>query len=574
MKKMRVLSALLAVVMFMPLMAGCAGGEPMPPIKLLAGDREVDKKYSMGIQEILRNNLGVEIIIENVDISTLLQKMRQGDFSMVLSGWWGDYNDPSTFLDLWTTNSPYNDVKWSNARYDELVKKAHESGDQLERMKAMQEAEKILLNELPIVPLYWPQRTYVEQDYVKGILTSVMGPAIDLKRAYTQGRPGGDDPQHLNLNLTDEPPDLFSCTTTDGVSFIILNAVMEGLVRRAPDGTYPQGSGLAESWTVSQDGTHYEFKIKPTAKWSDGTPVTAQDFEYAWKTALDPRTASQYNYMLFWIKGAEELASIELPDKDNDPEGYKAAVDKIEEAKKNVGVKAVDDHTLVVDLKARTPWFISLLAFPTYFPVKQSFYEKWGENYGTEKDKLLYCGPFVIDKWVHDSEIVLKRNPEYWDKDNVTLQFVHFDMIKDINTPVTMFDAQQLDIIGIPGGIPGEFVSKYVEAGKLRQMQDVACSYLELNLNDPLFKNAKIRKAISLAFDRKLFCDNVLRNFSVPATSLTPPSIQGEDATVSFAQKYIGKVLNETAEKEEAVKLFKQGLKELGYAYKPVTSGK
>ncbi|MBE3519612.1 MAG: hypothetical protein IMW97_04840 [Firmicutes bacterium] len=570
MKKLKVLAALMAVAMLTPLVAGCAGGQPMPPIKLLAGDTEAAKRYSMGIQEILRNNLGIEIQIENVDFNTRLQKMRNGEFSMCLAGWLGDYNDPSTFLDLWKTDSPYNDVKWSNKRYDELMNKARESSDPIERMKAMQEAEKILLEELPIVPLYWPQRNYVEQNYVKGVLRSVIGPEIDLKWAYTEGRPGGDDPQHLNLNLGENPPDLFSCTTTDVVSFDVLNHVMEGLVRLTPDGTYAQGSGLAESWTESEDGTHFEFKIKANAKWSDGSPVTAHDFEYAWKTALDPRTASQYNYMLFWIKGAEELANIQVPDKETDPQGYEAAIAKIEEAKKNLGVKAVDDRTLVVDLKNRTPWFISLLAFPTYFPVKESAHKKWGEEYATDKNKMLYCGPFVIDKWVPDSEMVLKKNPYYWDKDNVKLEYIHFDMIKDINTPVTMFDAQQLDTMGVPG----DFIPKYLEAGMLKQMPDATCWYLELNLKDPLFQNAKIRKAISLAFDRKTFCDNVLRNYSKPATSFTPPTIQGENATVSFAEKYIGKVLNETANKEEAVKLFKQGLKELGYKYEPVKTGK
>ena len=234
-----------------------------------------------------------------------------------------------SFLDLWVTDGPYNDVGWSNARYDELIAQAKKSTDQQERMELMAEAEKILLDEAPIIPVYWRQRNYAEHPWVKGIVRTAFMPSNEWKWAYTEGRPDGDNV--LNLNLGEEPPDLQSVTCTDTGSLDVLNAVLEGLVRMNPDGAYEQGSGLAESWTISEDGLVYEFTIKDGLKWSNGEPLTAHDFEYAWKTAVDPRTASQYNYMLFFVKGAEAVANVEIPDVNEDPDGNAAALKELQE---------------------------------------------------------------------------------------------------------------------------------------------------------------------------------------------------------------------------------------------------
>jgi len=201
-------------------------------------------------------------------------------------------------------------------------------------MEALAKAEKILLDEAPIIPVYWRQRNYAEHPWVKGIIRSAVFPANEWKWAYTEGRPGGDNV--LNLNLGEEPPDLQSITCTDAVSMDILNATLEGLVRMNANGEYEQGSGLAESWTISDDGLVYTFELKEGLKWSNGEPLTAHDFEYAWKKVVDPRTASQYNYMMFFVKGAEAVANVEIPDKESDPEGYEQAMAELQEAMDNM----------------------------------------------------------------------------------------------------------------------------------------------------------------------------------------------------------------------------------------------
>ncbi len=549
------------ILLLASMLAGCGPKEAMPAIRFLSGDSEAAKKYAQGLQEIFRKNLGLELTLENVDFKTRLQKMRDKDFDLVFAGWGADYNDPMSFLDLWITDGPYNDIGWSNKEYDSLIAKAKASTDNQERMDLMAKAEKILCDEAAIIPVYWPQRNFAEHPWVKGIVRTAFVPGNEWKWAYTEGRAAGEN--KLNLNLGEEPPDLQSVTCTDTVSFDVLNACLEGLARMNPDGEYEQGSGLAESWTISDDGLIYTFTIKDGQKWSDGTPLTAHDFEYAWKTAVDPRTASQYNFMLFFIKGAEDAANVELPDPEEDPEGYKAALDELKEALDNMGVKATDDKTLVVTLESPSAFFISLTAFTTFYPLNQKAHEKWGEGYATEINKMLFCGPFVIDEWKHQSKMVLKRNPKYWDAANVKLESIHFDMIKDFNTPVTMYEANELDAMGVPGDFITKFQSERPD--EFKQLPDAAAFYLECNLEHPVLKDATFRKALSLAMNRKEYCDNVLRNFSAPAYCLTPPSIQGAEAGEVYAEKYLKDYLPTTGNAAEAQKLMKEALKALGY---------
>ena len=460
-------------------------------------------------------------------------------------------------------------MKWSNKTYDDLIKKANTEKDPVQRMKTMAEAEKVLLTESPIVPLYWPTSNFAEHPWVKGILRATTGADIEWKWAYTEGRPGGDGV--LNLNLGEEPPDMQSITSTDVVSFELLNATCEGLTRRTPDGTYPQGSGLAKSWTVSPDGTVYTFTLKDDIKWSNGDPVTAMDFEYAWKKVVDPREASQYNYMLFFIKGAEEVANIALPDKDKEPDKYAEAIKQIEDGLKNMGVVAKDAKTLEVTLTSPNAFFLSLCAFPTYFPVNQKYRESLGDKYATEASNMLYCGPFIMTEWSHGSKIVLKKNPNYWDAASVKLNQINFDMIKDINTPIIMYEANQLDTVGVPG----DFIEKFKKdhPSELKQMAQATCWYLELNPKHPAFANSKFRRAISLGFDRQSFVDNVLKNFSQPATAYTPPSIHGIGTEV-FIDKYVDQSARVPAKADltAAEKLLKEACKELGYGVpKPPT---
>jgi oligopeptide transport system substrate-binding protein len=360
------------------------------------------------------------------------------------------------------------------------------------------------------------------------------------------------EPQTLALNLGTEPPQLDSALSTDSASFSTLQQVQEGLVRLDAEGKAAKGSGAAADWTISDDGLTYTFTLKDGLKWSDGQPLTAKDFEYAWFRALDPKTASQYNFMLFYIKGAKAWAELDT----------KAAdfATKYEELKKNVALKAVDDKTLTLTLEKPTAYFLALTAFPTFFPQRKDVVEKFGDKYAAEADTMVYSGPFVIKTWTHENEIVLAKNPNYWDAKSVKLEEVRLLMIKDVNTQLNMFEANQLDSAGLDGNSLPQYEGKpgFYKAARPRTW------YLEFNsaaAGKPYLANVNIRKAFSLALDREAFVNGVLRDGSVAADGLVPNTISLGDG---MYRALAGSMISTKADVAKAQEYYKKGLAELG----------
>ncbi len=388
------------------------------------------------------------------------------------------------------------------------------------------------------------------------LLVVVMAFGIIAAGCSKPGSSSGTTPKApvvLRWNLGEEPPSLDSVLTTDTVSFEVLNATQEGLARQQEGKPIQKGSGLAKDWTVSPDGLTYTFTLRD-AKWSDGQPIKAGDFEYAWKRALNPKTAAEYSYQLMYLKGAEALAGIDIKAADADT--------KIEAAMKDVGVKATDDKTLVVTLAAPTPYFTGLLSFITYMPQRKDVVEKYGDKFASEVDKMVFSGPFTIKEWTHESKMVLEKNANYWDKDTVKVDRMDLVMIKDINTPVNMYEAGELDFIGVPP----EFLAQYKSKGVVKTRADAVTWYLQFNTRDAVFKNVNIRKAFSLALDRQEVVDKVLANGSVVATADTPPTINGAG---TYRPNLVGDILKPTADPEAAKAALAAGLKELGLAKLP-----
>lgn len=361
------------------------------------------------------------------------------------------------------------------------------------------------------------------------------------------------EPQVMTFNIGEEPPQLDSAISTDAVSFDVLRQVMEGLIRKGEGGKIEKGSGIAEDWTISDDGLVYTFKLKKGTKWSDGKEVTAKDFAYAWFRALDPKTASQYNYQLFHIVGAEAWSLLDTKASDFET--------KYADLKSKVAIETPDDYTLKVTLANPSPFFLGLMDFPTFLPQRQDIVEKFGEKYAAEAENMVFNGPFIIKSWQHEAEIILEKNPNYWDADKVKLTQVNFKMIKDSNTAINMFEANQLDSVGLPG----QYIAQYKDKPGYRQIADTVAWYLEFNMHNSekkaYLQNKNIRKAISLAIDRQQFADAVLRNGSKPATALVPDTI---NINGSSYRQQAGSFLSATADVAAAQAALAQGLKELG----------
>ncbi|MGF9966463.1 peptide ABC transporter substrate-binding protein [Bacillus rhizoplanae] len=310
--------------------------------------------------------------------------------------------------------------------------------------------------------------------------------------------------QILNIVESGEISTLDSSIASDGLSFGALNNVMEGLYMPGLEGKPVPGA--AESHTLSKDGLTYTFKLRDT-KWSNGDPVTAHDFVYAWKRAVNPETASEYAQILFDIKNAKKVNKKELP------------LDEL-------GVKALDNKTLEVQLEHPVPYFLGLMGFATFYPLNQKFVESQGKNFGLEAKNAIYNGPFVLSEWKHEQGYKMTKNPNYWDNKNVKLEEINAHIVKDISTAVNLFEAKQVD----RATINAEFVDKYKDSDSLKKLARPTTVFLRFNQKNQVLANKNARKAISLAFDKKGVANTILNNGSIPANALIPQGfVKGPD---------------------------------------------
>lgn len=344
--------------------------------------------------------------------------------------------------------------------------------------------------------------------------------------------------QVLNLNVSDEIPSMDSAISTDELSFNALINTNEGLYRFGLDGK-SRDEGVAIDHELSDDGTVYTFNLRDDAKWSNGDPVTANDFEYAWKRVLDPKTASQYAYIMADIKGADEAAT------------GKGSLD-------DVGVKAIDATTLEVTLKHAAPYFADLMTFPTFFPQNQKFVEAQGEKYALEADTNLYNGPFVMTEWVHGTSYQLKKNDQYWDAKSVKLDTVNNQVVKDSATDVNLYKTGKADIVPLTSEHIDAFKDK---ADEFLTVEEPSTFFLRMNQTNKDLANVNIRRAIALSIDKDGIVDEILNNGTTVANYFVPKNFTSSPSGTDFRE------LNgdfNAVDKEEAKKYWEQGLKELG----------
>ena len=357
-----------------------------------------------------------------------------------------------------------------------------------------------------------------------------------------------DAEQFYNTYLSAEPTTLDISRSSDTYGGSILQAISEPLTHIADvDGEYKTVPGAAKEWSVSDDGLVWTFKLNES-KWRDGSAVTANDFVYAYRRLADPNTAAPLGYMFECIKG------------------YKA-VQSGEAAPDTIGVKAVDDLTLEITLEAPTPHFMSLTSLRFAAPLNQSCVEANGEAYGSEPDKLEGNGPFYIESWTHNSEIVLKKNPNYWDAENVAFETVTYRIIGDENTAYNEFEIGGLDYVSTG---KKEWVDRFDQKeGTYRVTYPLATeSFIFFNQNDELFANANIRKAFALGLDLNDINDVVFTGLRVPATGWVASAIAVGETNY---REQAGNMYDELAKAGEAKDLLLKGMEELGLGSDPST---
>ena len=349
--------------------------------------------------------------------------------------------------------------------------------------------------------------------------------------------------QVLNMPLGEEPDSLDIAKSSDAYSAAVVEQVVEALTAIEVDENNEKviKPAMAESWQTSDDQLEWTFKIRD-AQWSDGVEVTAHDFAYGMTRIINPETASPISTNLKFIKNAQAVIDGEID---------------ISE----VGIEALDDKTLKISLEYPSPYFLELAAGRTMQPVRKDIVELYGTSYGTEGDKIAFCGPFVIDEWVHNSKVTLSKNETYWDRDSVKLETVNMKIIGEAN-------ARMGELMN--GGLDYSQVSSPEWIEKLDQEDNYIkrttflprTSYLFFNQEIELFSNAKVRAAFNIALDREEIQHSLLQDIHKAAYGwIAPPIDIDGDNFRTAAGDPIKEMMDENPSPKD---LLIEGLKELG----------
>jgi oligopeptide transport system substrate-binding protein len=310
--------------------------------------------------------------------------------------------------------------------------------------------------------------------------------------------------QRIRIMLKSEPPTLNSLLATDNISGLVLTHLMEGLLQ------YNERSelapGVAERWQLRADGA--TFWLRRDARWSDGKPVTAHDFVFAWQQVVAPATASRYAFIMAPIKNALRINGGELP-----PEA--------------LGVRAPDAYRLEVEFERPCPYFLGLTAFASYFPLREDFFRQRGAHYAADVEDLLFNGPFVLSRWQHGAHLTLTKNPQYWRREQIRLQEIDIPFVSgDATAGFNLFQERsialtQLDAETLPDAIARGLSIKLFNTG--------AVYFLEFNFRAPhVTANLHLRRAIQAIFSPTQFVNKVVGlPGNLPGHSLFPRTVKG-----------------------------------------------
>ena len=310
-------------------------------------------------------------------------------------------------------------------------------------------------------------------------------------------------------------------TAVDQTSITLLANVMEGLYR-LDEKNQPQPAIAAGQPKISNNGKTYTIVIRDGAKWADGTDITADDFVTAWQRVVDPKTASPSVELFSAIKNAKEIASGK-------------------QSKETLAVKSNGNKTIEIELEKPTPYFTDLLALTAYYPVQQKAIKEYGKDYGTSQKSIVTNGAFNLtslegvgtsDKWT------ISKNKEYWDQKEVSMEKINFQLVKEINTGINLYNDGQLD----DTPVTGEYAKQYKDNKEFSTTLMANTMYLELNQREKnsILQNKNVRKAISYAIDRSKYAKNILDNGSISAMGVVAKDVAFDPSTKKdFANKML-----------------------------------
>lgn len=558
MKKILSVILLIAMLSMTLLLSACGGkktttGTP-PTLKYLYNTSEGHKAIGEYLQSALAS-AGITMTLENQDWATFLNTRKAGDYSIARNGWVADYTDPICFLDMWTSNSGNNDVQFGKGAhaslamydldltsygynvkvkdgtwaqtYDVLISTIKSCTDNETRYELMHVAEDMLMDTGCIVPLYYYTDLYMISSDVSGFYSSPLGYKYFMNSTY------GDN-STISVCLASEPDTLDPAlnSAVDGATLVA--HLFSGLAKWAmnSDGNLEIVADCAKELTegvVNSDGTvTYTYTLKDGLKWSDGKPVTASDFVFAWQRAASTELAADYGYMFEVVDGYEDIW--ETDDNDNfvNPDA-------------KLNVEAVDEKTLKVTLSSAISYWNELLAFPTYFPVREDVVSN--ESWATDPSTYVSNGPYTMTGWSHDSVITLTKNDNFYDASSVTMKEIKFYLSDDANAMLSNFKTGAWQLIDdVPtneiANLKKDYPTEFVVAGQ------IGTYYVCWNVNEEILPSntsltgveaekarQDIRKAIGLLFDRNYICEEIGQAGQVPASSFVAMGMVNPDGS-------------------------------------------
>ena len=402
--------------------AGYPDGKGFPVLELSFNTSTGHQKVCEAVQKMWADNLGIQVKIASMEWNTFQSYRKTAQSQIARQGWLGDYTDPATFFDLFTTGAGTNDGHYSSSQYDELVNAARVEQDPVKRMQMYHEAEKIIMNDAGMIPVVFyaddvlSQTDFTPYDPATGKGYSVAG--TGLKLFYNTTKPEcavcvGSEPETLDPNMNQ---------SVDG--FIYLSHLYDGIYRENIDGTFVYG----QAKDVKIEGTTVTVTLRDDIYWSDGKPVTAHDFEYSWKRLMDPATASPYAYIGEFLKNGADVEAGDVP-----PD--------------QLSCKALDDKTFQFEITAPVGYLKNLLAFPNLMPLRKDIVEANPEGWATDPATMVFNGRYILQKFAHENEIVMVKNDKFCDASTVTTNKITFKLMSDDNAILAAFKTKKLDLV-------------------------------------------------------------------------------------------------------------------------------
>lgn len=471
--------------------AGFPDGKGFPKLKLLYNTSESHKKLAAAVQESWRKSLGIDIELVNMEWKVYLDRKDKGDYDIARSAWLGEYLDPHAFLALFTRESGSNSTGWSSEDYEALIRASDAESDPAKRAELLGKAEALLLEAAPIAPVYHYRTHNLVKPFVKGVHSNArdMHP---LQAIRLEG-PGAPSDGVLIYNSGEEPNSLDPALSHDIAGLKVLMNLFEGLANYDPKDASPLPAA-AERWEVSPDGLRWTFHLRP-AVWSNGDPVRADDFVFAWRRVVDPKTASTYAHRLFLIRNAREIVRKEKP-----PE--------------ELGVKAVDDRTLAVELVHPAPYFAQLVCLNLFYPVHRT-------SIGRPPKDWPGNGPYRLTEWRVNDRKVFEKNPRYRASKDVALAKAVFVSVPDAARALAMYEAGQVHWLFQVPTDQVDAISKRpdFQGGPANSVYFYMFNTARKPLDDP-----RVRRALSRVIERDKITRFILRGGETPAERLIPPS--------------------------------------------------